>query len=117
MNIPLPPYGAPPLSPLAPPVVSIMGEGRILLQLKTDGTVVANLDDCDEAAKAFVYSLRKYWRSPILARPSDDPDDRLRLIATSISEGFYSATLDQVTPRQQAMLLMIASNVASALGV
>lgn len=40
---------------------SVSAGDRCLLKLKADGTVEANLDDVDEAARIFVESLSKYW--------------------------------------------------------
>ena len=58
-------YNAVWVSTLAQPMLdiafSISSADRCLLKLKADGTVEANLDDVDEAARIFVESLAKYW--------------------------------------------------------
>jgi hypothetical protein len=76
-------------------------EGRILLEIKTDGTVVGEMEDAGDAAKAFVEALR-HQLEPMLrpAVSSLGDEEMVERVARAIeAETGYSGDIARLQAR------------------
>jgi hypothetical protein len=65
----------------------LMGdEGRILLEIKTDGTVVGEIEDAGDAAKAFVEALRHQLEPMLRPAVSSLGDDEMVRLKKALAE-------------------------------